>query len=88
LSEIADPAQRIEDFYLRLRAGLTPQMWKAVLDGREETMCLPDVDSKALEGLKFSDALPRHIAEATLAQRLADLEGARITLSEPHRWLL
>ncbi|HET9897356.1 MAG TPA: hypothetical protein VFQ44_20685 [Streptosporangiaceae bacterium] len=88
MSDVTDPAQRIRDFYIRLRPDFTPQTWKAALDGVDERMCLPAVDGKALDGLKFSDALPRHIAEATLAQRLADLEGARMALNEPHRFLL
>lgn len=87
LSGIADQAQRIESFYIRLRSDCTPQTWKAQLDGIEERMCLPAVDDKALDGLKFSDALPRHIAEATLAQRLADLEGARTALADGARYV-
>ncbi|MDN3351345.1 hypothetical protein [Actinomadura sp. DC4] len=39
-----------------------------------------------MNGLKFSTALPRHLAEATLSARLADLEGARLTLREPVRF--
>jgi hypothetical protein len=31
--------------------------------------------------------LPRALAETTLAQRLADLDGTRIALAEPHRFL-
>ena len=85
LGEITDPAQWIQDFSIRLRADITPQTWKATLNGIDERMRLPAIDGKALDGLKFSDSLPRRIAEATLAQRLADLEGARVTLSEPHR---
>lgn len=37
---------------------------------------------------KFSNALPRHIAEATLAQFLADLKGVRIPRSASPRRLL
>ena len=47
---------------------------------------LPEVDDKALAGLKFSEALPRHLAEATLATRLADLDHARAVLTEPTRF--
>jgi len=86
LSEIADPAQRVEDFHVRLRSDVTPGLWKAALGGIEERLCLPTVESKALDGLKFSDALPRHLAETTLAQRLADIEGARLVLAEPQRF--
>lgn len=56
-------------------------------DRARGTACLPAVDGKALDGLKFSAALPRHLAEATLAARMAGLEGARIALAEPHRFL-
>jgi hypothetical protein len=36
--------------------------------------------------LKFSEALPRHLAVATLTTRLADIEGALHTLEEPARF--
>jgi ATP-dependent helicase Lhr and Lhr-like helicase len=87
LGEMADPAQRVEEFFVRLRGDATPQAWKARLTDIEEGLCLPAVDDKALDGLKFSIALPRRIAEATLAARLADLDGAKIALAEPHRFL-
>jgi ATP-dependent helicase Lhr and Lhr-like helicase len=53
-----------------LRASTRPS---ELLIGR---LVLPLVDEKALRGLNFSKALPRHLAEATLAARLADLEHA------------
>jgi ATP-dependent Lhr-like helicase len=51
-----------------------------------DRLCLPEVDEKALAGLKFSEALPRHLAVATLAARLADLDHARAVLMEPARF--
>jgi hypothetical protein len=45
-----------------------------------------EVDEKALTGLKFSEALPRTLAVATLATRLADLGHARAVLVEPTRF--
>ncbi|MGH3845743.1 MAG: hypothetical protein ACRDS0_30605 [Pseudonocardiaceae bacterium] len=44
------------------------------------------MDDKALEGLKFSDALPRRLAIATLAARIADLGHAAGLLIEPVRF--
>jgi ATP-dependent Lhr-like helicase len=38
---------------------------------------------RALTGLKFSKALPRDLAVATLATRLADLDHARAVRMEP-----
>jgi len=40
-----------------------------------------------VSGLKFSEALPLDLAVATLAERLADLDGAKIVLDEPRRFL-
>ncbi len=87
LGDMADTAQRVEEFFVRLRHDASPQAWKAALTDIDGRLCLPAVDDKALDGLKFSVALPRHLAEATLAGRLADLDGARIALAEPHRFL-
>ena len=84
---MADTAQRVEEFFVRLRHDASPQAWKAALTDIDGRLCLPAVDDKALDGLKFSVALPRHLAETTLAARLADLDGARIALAEPHRFL-
>jgi len=47
---------------------------------------LPEADEKTLAGLKFSDALPQHLAVATLARCLADLENASYVLAEPVRF--
>jgi ATP-dependent Lhr-like helicase len=88
LRDMADSAQRLEDFYIRLRSDVTLEAWQAALAGVTERLCLPDVDNKAVDGLKFSVALPRHLAEATLAQRLADFDGATIALTETHRFLI
>ena len=49
-----------------------------------DRLCLPEVDEKALTGLKFSEALPRHLAVATLAMRLAD--HAQAVLMESARF--
>jgi ATP-dependent Lhr-like helicase len=49
-------------------------------------MCLPEVDARAVRGLKFGEALPPRLAEATLAARTADEEGARAVLAAPVRF--
>ena len=51
-----------------------------------DRLCLPDVDERALEGLKFNEALPERLAVATLAARLADLDSALKALAEPVRF--
>lgn len=87
LADIADPLQRGNDLYVRLRSDLTPQMWKEATADAPDRLCLPEVDPRALNGLKFSAALPQRLAEATLAARLAALDHAARTLAEPVRFV-
>lgn len=88
LPSIADPVQRPTDCYLRLREDLSPDMWHAALDSVRAgpALVLPDVDQRAVRGLKFSAALPERLAVATLSARLADFDGARAVLAEPNRF--
>jgi ATP-dependent helicase Lhr and Lhr-like helicase len=66
---------------------LTRRASTALREARETAPDLVHPGGKAVDGLKFSAALPRNLAEATLAQRLADLDGARIALAEPKRFV-
>ena len=86
LGAVTDGEQRPSDLWLRLRTDLNREMWRAAIADATERLCLPDVNEKALTGLKFSAALPRPLAEATLAARLADLDGAAAVLKEPQRF--
>lgn len=86
LGGIADEAQRVDDLSIRLRADLRPSTCRGVVSAVQDRLCLPEVDEKALAGLKFSETLPRHLAAATLAARLADLNHARAVLRESARF--
>jgi ATP-dependent helicase Lhr and Lhr-like helicase len=86
LSSLTDEVQRFDDASIRLRSDLSPDMWKAGTADVADRLCLPDVDERALEGLKFSEALPKRLAVATLAARLADLDSALKALHEPIRF--
>ncbi|MGW5271344.1 DEAD/DEAH box helicase [Streptomyces sp. NPDC004044] len=86
LSSVADPLQRPTDTYIRLREDITLQEWKQAKTEATERLCLPSADPRALQGLKFSAALPPRLAEATLAARLADLDGAAAAIREPVRF--
>lgn len=88
LSEVADPAQRYDDRYIRLREDLTPAAWRELTADASTRLCLPEVSRMALDGLKFSAALPKRLAMATLAARLADLTGAEQILAEPSRFVV
>lgn len=84
LSSVTDQAQRPTDLYVRLREDLTQDRWKAAR--AEAPLVLPDVDPRAVRGLKFSTALPEHLAVATVAARLADLDAAERVLGEATRF--
>jgi ATP-dependent Lhr-like helicase len=85
LRSVTDPLQRPTDCWLRLREDLTPAEWRAARTSVGRNLVLPEVDLRAVRGLKFSAALPERLAVATVAARLADFEGARAVLSEPAR---
>ncbi|GHF28331.1 hypothetical protein GCM10017776_53670 [Streptomyces griseoluteus] len=87
LQSVADPVQRPTDCWVRLREDLTPAAWHAARESVGENLVLPDVDGRAVRGLKFSAALPARLAIATVAARLADFQGARTVLAEPARLL-
>jgi ATP-dependent helicase Lhr and Lhr-like helicase len=82
LSDLTDGIQPFADTHIRLRSDLTVEMWKAATADAAERLCLPEVDERALAGLKFSEALPPRLATATLAARLADLDSAAKVLAE------
>ncbi len=86
LGGIADPVQDHRDRYLRLRRDLRPREWLDGIRDARERLCLPDVSSKAVAGLKFNTALPERLAIATLAGRLADLPNAAAALAETTRF--
>lgn len=86
LQSVTDPLQRPTDSWLRLREDLTPAEWRAARESVGENLVLPDVDRRAVRGLKFSAALPERLAVATVAARLADFESARSVLGESARF--
>lgn len=86
LSGLTDEKQRFEDEWVRLRPDLTRDMWRAGTADAADRLCLPDIDERALRGLKFNEALPTRLATATLAARLADLDAALTALTDPVRF--
>lgn len=85
LATVADPVQRPTDCWLRLREDLTPELWQMARTAAGGNLVLPEVDRRAVRGLKFSAALPERLAIATVAARLADFKGASAVLAEPVR---
>jgi ATP-dependent Lhr-like helicase len=87
LTEVVDPVQRFDDSQIRLRGDLTRDEWQSLIADAGQRLCLPEVNKKALDGLKFSEALPERLALATLASRLADLDGATAVLQQQTRFV-
>jgi ATP-dependent helicase Lhr and Lhr-like helicase len=82
--ELVPQRQRIGAESIRLHADLTIG---AIRDGLESVRATDDrpspaVDRRALEGLKFSEALPDDLARSTLSARAADAEHATQVLTE------
>lgn len=88
LGPLADEKQRFDDVSVRLRSDLARETWRSGVADAAQRLCLPDIDERALEGLKFSEALPHRLAMATLAARLADVDAAAEVLREPARFVI
>ncbi|MYU55020.1 MULTISPECIES: DEAD/DEAH box helicase [Streptomyces] len=86
LGALADPVQQPDDERIRLNAATTPQSWQATRTDLADHLVLPEVNPRAVQGLKFSAALPERLAARTVAARLADFDGARSVLDEAVRW--
>lgn len=71
----------VTDSSLRLEYERTPEEVSAALN--EVAPVPPNPDPRAVNGLKFNDALPEDLATATLAARLCDLHGATEALRRP-----
>ncbi|GAA0739629.1 DEAD/DEAH box helicase [Dactylosporangium roseum] len=79
---------RLDDHMVRLRRDLTAGELRHLVDAVDvERLAAPDIDERAVAGLKFGDVLPPHLAVATLAERAADPVGAAEILSAPLRWV-
>lgn len=87
LASVAAPHRRVSDQWIRLRDDITHQVWQTARADTQAGLCLPDVSSRAIRGLKFGEALPPRLAEATLAARMVDEKGAGTVLAEPARFI-
>jgi ATP-dependent Lhr-like helicase len=85
LPDVVDRRQRLGDWTVRLRSDLSFADVSAAL--REPTVPrLPEVNDSAVQGLKFSAALPADLAQTTVAERLVDTSGFTQALTEPRHF--
>ncbi|MET8828857.1 DEAD/DEAH box helicase [Streptomyces sp. NPDC004610] len=88
LPSVVLPHRILDDRFVRLRDDVDPGTWQVARADAVTGLTLPEVNANAVRGLKFAEALPQRLAEATLAARMADLEGARAVLAEPARFVV
>ncbi|MBV9601291.1 MAG: DEAD/DEAH box helicase [Chloroflexi bacterium] len=86
LPDIADQTQRIENFRIRLLDTAAATRLDHTLRSVSWSEVRPAVNPAALGGLKFAEVLPQSLATATIAERLADPQSARIAAGEPRAW--
>jgi ATP-dependent Lhr-like helicase len=87
LPDLVEVERRIDNHRLRLRSGTSPDQLRAALDDAAAgPLPHPLVTSDAVEGLKFGDALPPHLAVDTLASRMTDAAGAADVITAGVRW--
>ncbi|BBX26325.1 hypothetical protein [Mycolicibacterium alvei] len=84
MRDLAPQRQRIGAESIRLHSDLTVDAISAGLAAVRATgdRSLPTADRRALDGLKFSIALPEELARRTLSVRVADAEHATRVLAE------
>lgn len=83
LPGIADDSQRPDNYRVRLRGDEVVDKLTEALKSVDWSNVLPAVSPAALAGLKFSEVLPRQLAIATIAERLADRLGASAAARDP-----
>jgi ATP-dependent Lhr-like helicase len=86
LPGIAEDAQRPDNFRIRLRSIEAAENLLAALNELNWDDVLPSVSPAATAGLKFSEVLPPDLAVKTIAERLADHDGAQAVVAEPLVW--
>lgn len=82
LGELVDTDAPVDDLKLRLRPHISAAALRTTLDDRRNDLvdALPAIDAEAVEGLKFSAAIPPELALETLAARLTDPSAVHATL--------
>ncbi|WP_131770152.1 DEAD/DEAH box helicase [Candidatus Protofrankia californiensis] len=82
LGELVDPDAAVGDLRVRLRSHVTAADIRKTVDRRSEELVFarPAIDDDAVEGLKFSAAVPGELAQETLAERLADPAAVQASL--------
>jgi ATP-dependent Lhr-like helicase len=89
LPDLVEVSRRTDNHRLRLRPDTSAAQLRTALDQLAAAEALPPplITADAVEGLKFGDVLPPHLAMSTLAARFTDQEGARDITTAAIRWV-
>lgn len=90
LDAVALPANSIENLSIGLDASASPDDLKKKIDNlrtSDHDRLYPRVDETAIDGLKFSQCLPREIAVSVLEQRIRSQAAITDLLSQPIRFV-
>ncbi|MEQ7007663.1 DEAD/DEAH box helicase [Actinopolymorpha sp. B17G11] len=87
IADLVDDRSAAGDMRIRLKPHVGSAEVREALDLRGEAVLAeqPAIDDAALDGLKFSVAVPAGLGKATLAARLRDDAGTYATLNAPLR---
>ncbi len=88
LPDLVEVERRIDNHRLRLRPNTSAEQLCASLDDVAAGSLPPLVTPDAVDGLKFGDVLPPHLATNTLASRMTDQAGARDVVAAGIGWIL
>lgn len=85
---LAERAYPYSDKYVSLDGDVTYETWTRTISAlrADKLLPAPAIDRAALDGLKFSAALPLDLATQTLAARLGDSVRAAAVLAERIQW--
>ena len=80
LADLVDPA--VSDLFVQARSGTSREDLRAALRDRRDQLASasPAIDEEAVDGLKFSAAIPRKLADQTVRARLTDPEAVLRTV--------
>lgn len=87
LGELAVENQQSDNHRVRLRGDVERKVLAEKLRAVDWDSLVPAVSDRAIDGLKFSTALPPELARRTIAERVGDIDVARSVGGEPRHWL-
>lgn len=88
-AELREDPSSVSNLALSLRGDVTEADFRSVMRRAQSLTVFPvPVPDGAIDGLKFSECLPREVGRHELSERLRDDDAARACLAEPVRFVI